>query len=373
MKELLISNTYRDLFAAVGEYAAKIGLNAWVVGGAVRDFYLHRPTQDIDLTFNGNQESVSVFCVKQWGGEKHKFSKFGTFNLSLQNGVKLDLARLRGETYVHPGALPVVCFTQDIKTDLFRRDFTINAWAVSISPDSFGKSADPYGARNDIDKKIIRVLHEKSFLDDPTRMLRAVRFAGRFGYRLAPKTDRLLREAVAKEYPLLISRERFSRELLKILQEENIKPIFELMREYDLLKFVYPAFAWQDTLLATQDVASRLGLLVLSLGANGEKFLRSLRVSKPLAHDISGAWRVYQQAQSPLHALTDFQTQLLKSFCPTLPELATAGCVVGGKDLHQLGLRGRDITDVLARVRRAQWEGKVTTRAGALEIAQKAL
>ena len=88
---------------------------------------------------------------------------------------------------------------------------------MSILPDSFGKSCDPYGAKKDIDKGLIRILHEKSFLDDPTRMFRAVRFAGRFGWRLAPKTEQLLKCGVQEEYPLLISRERFSHELIKIL------------------------------------------------------------------------------------------------------------------------------------------------------------
>lgn len=356
------------MLASIGAYAKKLGLRAWVVGGAVRDFYLQRPTQDIDLTFNGNQESVAGFCVKHWGGEKHKFSQFGTFNALLKNGIKLDLARLRGETYVHAGALPQVHFTQTIKEDLFRRDFTINAWALSILPDSFGKSFDPYGARKDIDKKFIRILHDKSFLDDPTRMFRAVRFAGRFGYRLAPKTAHLLREAVTGEYPLLISRERFSRELVKILQEKKVKEIFNLMQEYDLLKFAYPGLAWHESLSRTEDVNMRIGLLVLFLGDSGANFLRSLRLSKNLSQEILGAWHVWQEALSPLRRMTDFQKQLLCTFNPALPKFALERCFVGGQDLRDLGLCGRHISGVLNQVRRAQWDGKITTREEALAL-----
>ena len=369
----LIDKAHSEMLASIGAYAKKLGLHAWVVGGAVRDFYLKRPTEDIDLTFNGNQESVAGFCVKQWGGEKHKFSQFGTFNVILKNGIKLDLARLRGETYVHAGALPQVHFTQDIKEDLFRRDFTINAWALSILPESFGKSFDPYGARKDIDKNFIRILHDKSFLDDPTRMFRAVRFAGRFGYRLAPRTAQLLREAVEGEYPLLISRERFSRELVKILQEKNVKEIFNLMQEYDLLKFAYPGIVWHESLLRTEDVGMRLGLLVLLLGDSGANFLHSLRINKHLAQEILGAWRVWQEALSPLHKLTDFQKELIYTFNPSLPVFALDSCFVGGQDLRDLGLCGRHISGVLKEVRRAQWLGKVTTREDALQIVRRVL
>lgn len=367
MSELIIQN-HEEMLSRIGAYAQKLGIRAWVVGGAVRDFYLHRPTEDIDLTFDCNQESIAGFCVKQWGGEKHKFSRFGTFNALLRNGVKLDLARLRGETYPFPGVLPEVHFTDNIKEDLFRRDFTINAWALSILPDSFGKSVDPYGARKDIDKGFIRVLHDKSFLDDPTRMFRAVRFAGRFGYRLAPKTAQLLREAVKEEYPLLISRERFSRELIKILQEPRVKEIFELMQEYDLLKFAYPGMAWQEGLLRTEDADSRLGMLVLSLGDSGANFLRSLRVDKHISQNILGAWHVWQEYQSPSHRLNDFQKELLLLFKPSLPQKALETCFVSGQDLRDLGVCGRHISDILKQVRLAQWEGKITTREGALQF-----
>ena len=196
-----IPKQYKDQLYAIGAYASKLGLKAWVVGGAVRDFYLKKSTLDIDLAFDGNQESVAGFCVKQWGGGKRKFSQFGTFRVNLDNGLKLDMVRARKETYPYPGSLPVVSFSKEMKDDLFRRDFTTNAWCFSILPQNFGQPYDPFGARKDIDAGIVRILHDKSFLDDPTRMFRAVRFAGRFGWRLAPKTERLLREAVKDLLP----------------------------------------------------------------------------------------------------------------------------------------------------------------------------
>ena len=367
----IIPEKYHDLLLSIGTYAQKLGLRAWVVGGAVRDFYLGNDTVDIDLTFDGTQESVANFCLKMWGGVKRKFSKFGVYKVNLDNGIHLDLARLRYETYAFPGALPEVTFTKDIKQDLFRRDFTVNAWALSILPDCFGKSVDPYGARKDIDAGLIRVLHEKSFLDDPTRMYRGLRFAGRFGWKAAPKTKQLFLEADREQALLLISRERFSQEFLKVLAEEKIKPVFDYLIQFDLLKFAWPSLTWNDGLVQLTTQEERLGLLTCSLGENGEDFLRSLHVHKDLSHAIKGALRVEQERLTPLTPLTDFQLRILRTFFPHLPPKALEPCVLKGQDLKDLGIYGRNIAKLLVSVRKAQWEGKISTREEALHLIQK--
>ena len=367
----IIPEKYHDLLLSIGTYAQRLGLKAWVVGGAVRDFYLGRDTVDIDLTFDGTQESVANFCIKMWGGVKRKFSKFGTYKVNLDNGLHLDLARLRKETYAFPGALPEVTFTKDVKEDLFRRDFTINAWALSILPDEFGKSVDPYGAQKDIDAGLIRVLHKKSFFDDPTRMYRGVRFAGRFGWRAAPITKQLFLEADREQAPLLISRERFSQEFLKILGEENLKPIFDYLIQYDLLKFAWPSLTWHDGLLNVHGTNERLGFLVCTLGDNGEGFLRSLHVHKDVSHAIKEAWKVEQERMSPLSQLTEFQLHILRAFFPHLSPLALQPCVVKGLDLKAAGVYGRNISKLLVQIRKAQWEGKISTREEALALIGK--
>ncbi len=370
MKEI-IPQKYHEMLLSIGTYAQKLGLRAWVVGGAVRDFYIGRDTVDIDLIFDGTQESVANFCIKMWGGVKRKFSKFGTYKVNLNNGLRLDLARLRHETYALPGALPNVDFTKDIKQDLFRRDFTVNAWALSILPDSFGKSVDPYGAKKDIDAGLIRVLHTNSFFDDPTRMYRGVRFAGRFGWRAAPITKQLFLEADRQQAPLLVSRERFSQEFLKILAEERIKPIFDYLIEYDLLKFAWPSLKWHDGLLKVQGINERLGLLVCSLGHNGESFLNSLHVHRDVSHAIKEAWKVEQERMTPLTKLTDFQLHVLRTFFPHLPPMALQPCVVRGLDLKNAGVYGRNIANLLVKIRQAQWEGKITTREEAMKLIGK--
>ena len=362
---------YEEQLYAVGAYAHKLGLKVWVAGGAVRDFYLGRDTLDIDLSFDGNQESVAGFCVKQWGGGKRKFSRFCTFRVNMANGLKFDMVRARKETYPYPGALPEIEPTKDIKDDLFRRDFAVNSWCFSIHPATFGKPYDPFGAKKDIDAGLIRVLHEKSFLDDPTRLYRAVRFAGRFGWKLAPKTERLLMEAVKEEYPLLLSRERFSHEFLKVLKEEKICEIFQLMEKYDLLKFAWPGLHWHDALLRTSDVAERTGILVCLLGTSGEDFLRSLHLPKEFGQEIHGAWMIVEEQMSPLAPGSPLQAEIIKAVRPCLVPTALEPCFIRGRELKDMGFVGRKISLAHERVRRAQWEGKVTNHEEAVAFLKK--
>lgn len=364
----IIPEKYHDLLLSIGTYAQKLGLRAWVVGGAVRNFYLGYDTVDIDLTFDGNQESVANFCVKMWGGVKRKFSKFGIYKVNLDNGLHLDLARLRKETYAFPGALPEVTFTKEVKEDLFRRDFTVNAWALSILPDTFGKSVDPYGAQKDINAGLIRVLHERSFFDDPTRMLRGLRFAGRFGWKAAPKTKQLFLEADREQALVLISRERFSQEFLKVLAEEKIKAVFDYLIQFDLLKFAWPSLRWHDGLEKLSTPEERLGLLTCSLGDIGAEFLHSMHPQRDLSTLITGAWKVEQERICPLARLADFQLRILRIFFPGLPPQALEPCVLKGQDLKDLGVYGRNIAQLLLKVRRAQWEGKISTREEALKL-----
>ena len=366
----MIPDKYREQLYAVGAYASKLGLKAWVVGGAVRDFYLKKDTQDIDLAFSGNQESVAGFCVKQWGGDKHKFSRFFTYRVAMDNGLKFDMVRTRKETYPYPGSLPQV-EPSCIKDDLFRRDFTTNAWCCSINPDTFGQLYDPFGAQKDIQHGLVRILHDKSFLDDPTRMFRAVRFAGRFGWRLAPKTERLLREAVQGQYPLLVSRERFCHEFLKIMEEPRVKEIFALMEKYDLLKFAWPGLKWHECVLTTNNVMERVGILTCQLGESGEDFVKSLHLPTSFSSEILGAWKVFQEQLSPLAPLSVTKKRILQAVLADTPPSALEPCVMQGRDLKELGLAGRHIASTLLRIRKAQWEGQVKTKQAAQRLVEK--
>lgn len=160
----------------------------YLIGGAVRDLLLGRPRADVDLVVEGDAAALAA----RLGGAGAEHERFGTVKVEV-DGHELDIATARSETYPQPGALPVVAPARSIEEDLDRRDFTINAMAIPL--DGEPRLIDPRGGRADLERRLLRVLHERSFEDDPTRAVRAARYASRYGFTLEPETDRLLRRA----------------------------------------------------------------------------------------------------------------------------------------------------------------------------------
>ncbi len=366
----MIPKKHKVLLQTIGAYADKLGLKAWIVGGAVRDFYLGKDTQDLDLTFEGSPEAVAGFCVKKWGGEKKRFSQFNTYRVKLTGGLKLDLVQARKEFYPRPGALPQVT-PSDIKDDLFRRDFTANAWALSILPKNFGCSYDPFGAQEAIDKGVIKVLHSKSFCDDPTRLYRAVRFAGRFGWNMERGTKQLMRDAVREEYPLVLSRERIRQEFVKLLEEKKLRAVFSFMEKYDLAQFIYPGLKWNAAISKGEDSSVKLGICACLLADSGAEFLQHLHLPRETVHELMGAWTVYEQKQSPLSCLTPLQISVLRAVCPSLKPTALEPCFVKGGELREIGLSGRKISSNMERLCKLQWQGRITNKEQAMKHLEK--
>lgn len=197
----------------------------FLVGGAVRDLLLGRGRADIDLVVEGDAEALAT----RLGAEVIAHERFGTAKLTL-NGHEVDVARARAESYPHPGALPEVEPGADLAADLRRRDFTINAMAIPLQGEP--RLVDPYGGQADLATRQLRVLHEDSFVDDPTRAIRAARYAARFGLTLEAETLRLLRVTDFKT----ISRERRDAELLRLAGERTAPDGFSLLAEWGLVE-----------------------------------------------------------------------------------------------------------------------------------------
>jgi len=209
-----------NLLRGSGVCAEETGFYAYAVGGLVRDLFLQRDNLDVDVVIEGDGIAfASRFSV----GHNARFltyEKFGTANIVLPDGFKIDVATARTETYERPAALPLVT-PGSIKDDMLRRDFSINTLAVGLNPDRFGDLLDLFHAREDIKKRLIRVLHEKSFMDDPTRIFRAVRFEKRLGFRIEGATEKLIQDAVCAGLIERLSGYRISSELRLILKEKN--------------------------------------------------------------------------------------------------------------------------------------------------------
>ena len=192
----------------------------YLVGGAVRDLLLGAGSPDLDLAVEGNARAAARALAERLGGQAVEHERFGTATVRADR-LAVDLAQTRTETYPTPGALPVVAAAR-LPADLRRRDFTINAMAVALTGDELGHLHDPFEGRRDLDRRTVRVLHDGSFLDDPTRLLRAVRYETRLGFRMDPETERLAREAVRIGAPRTVSGQRIRDELLDLLAEVNV-------------------------------------------------------------------------------------------------------------------------------------------------------
>ena len=181
-----------------GELAVAAGSRAYLVGGVVRDLWLGRRCDDLDLVVEGDAAALARELASRLRGRLRLHSRFLTATVERAHAKNIDLGTARRETYPRPAALPHV-EVGDLEQDLLRRDFTINAMAVRLDPERFGELIDPAGGLADLRAARIRVLHDRSFIDDPTRGFRALRFAVRLGFHLSKRTARLLAHAVASD------------------------------------------------------------------------------------------------------------------------------------------------------------------------------
>ncbi len=222
----LLGPQQRAMFDAIREAAAGAGTPAYLVGGAVRDWLLQLPEiDDLDFVVEGDAIALAELLRQRLGGEVHAYPKFGTATWRL-NGVAVDLAMARRESYPRPAALPVV-EPSDLPTDLLRRDFTVNAMAMRL--DNF-RLIDPLGGQDDLRRGVMRVLHPRSFIDDPTRMLRGARYAARFKFELDPETRAALEAGLP--YVRVLSGERVKYDLELNFEDREPEGALILLREW---------------------------------------------------------------------------------------------------------------------------------------------
>ncbi len=231
-----------EVLHEIGAVAASLGFSAYVVGGFVRDLFLYRRDEDIDIVIEGDGIAFARRYTQISSARIHTHDKFGTAVIIYPDGFKIDVASARMEYYKFPAALPVVEMSS-IKLDLYRRDFTINTLAIQLNPDRFGLLIDFFNAQKDIKEKSVRVLHNLSFVEDPTRVFRAIRFEQRFGFVISRLTAGLIQNAVGMDFFRELSGRRMFNELQQILQEDHPAAAVARLNDFDLLKIIHPALA----------------------------------------------------------------------------------------------------------------------------------
>jgi tRNA nucleotidyltransferase (CCA-adding enzyme) len=270
---------YEALQTAI-EAAAAQGVPLYLVGGPVRDAYLRQPISDLDLVTDGDAWPVAERFAAATGGRLTKHERFRTavVEVASDDGVlPIDFVTARRETYAVPAALPDVT-PSTIDDDLARRDFTINTLALRFERDGSTTLLDPFGGKADIDRKRVRVLHDRSFTDDPTRILRAARFAARLGFEVEPETAALIEAAVRHAMIERTTPQRILHELWLLLDEPQPADALALLYGWGALPQLKLRWnpAWRDQFGAlSQTVADAdrrsvgWGVLVWPLDAAG--------------------------------------------------------------------------------------------------------
>lgn len=244
-----IDSSVLKIIRKIGRTADQRHVPAYVAGGIVRDILLGRKNLDVDVVVEGDAIRLAREMAAHFKARVKAYGQFGTATLELPQGIRVDFAGARQERYPHPGALPVVR-EGAWRDDLFRRDFAINAMAVRINQNHFGELIDEFGGLSDLKNGLIRVLHDQSFKDDPTRILRAVRFEQRFRFSIERKTLGLLRQAVEGKVMNAVKPPRYFVELKKMLGEEEPLRCLRRLDHLKVLRVIVPLKTIDWNLLA---------------------------------------------------------------------------------------------------------------------------
>jgi tRNA nucleotidyltransferase (CCA-adding enzyme) len=377
----------------------------YVVGGAVRDALLGYPSYDLDLVVEGDVAAFARRLAARLGGRVQTHDTFGTAEI-FYDGGEIDVATARTETYPQPAALPEVEFAT-LEEDLARRDFTINAIAASLSENDFGRLIDPHHGRADLAAGTIRVLHRGSFLDDPTRIFRAVRYENRLGFRMDEETEALARTALEQSIAQHLSAERLRDELELLLDEDEIVHTIERLGDLDAARAFHTTVLTDTATVELAErivaVAEELGVEVprwrlrlavlfrktpprelrealdsLSIPRRDEQAIADAVVHGPrLAEELQGSpdpVEVVAQVErlapdAPLMALALAEVQALRDW---FTRLRSVRLEITGTDLAELGLaESPRVGEVLAELRRRKLRGDLDGRESELAAARE--
>lgn len=392
--------------------ARELGFSLYLVGGFVRDLLIGQANLDLDLVVEGDAIALAQRLAEKFGGRVHTHARFGTAKWLLPPPARrpgaeehaaagnarplnnLDFATARMEFYEYPSALPEV-ERSSIKMDLHRRDFTINAMALCLDPDRYGALLDPYGGEQDLHRGLVRVLHNLSFIEDPTRILRAVRFEQRLGYQIEARTAQLIDDA--REMLARVSGERLRHELDLIFAEAQPEQALTRLQTLGVLEKIQSSLKAEAWLAAkyralreslTPTPLLYLGVLTWPLKTSEVRQLaRRLRLPKREAEVLQQvvALRLLErQLHAPalppsrvVELVERFDDAALAVFVIATDAERARGYVdrfratwrrvhplLTGEDLKELGLPpGPIYREILARLRAGRLDGKITTRA----------
>jgi tRNA nucleotidyltransferase (CCA-adding enzyme) len=418
-KEMLkkrLSSKVMSLLKSVSEVSKQRSEEVFLVGGIVRDLILGFSNQDVDLVVLGDGIEFAKTLATICGGHISAHQRFGTAVMVMPDGFHVDIVSARKESYDKPGALPTVQLGS-LRADLYRRDFTINTLAINLTEGKFGQLVDYFGGIKDINNSTVRILHGLSFMDDPTRLLRAARFAARFNFSFSDGTKQALNTAIEKNMFSRISGKRIHQELVQILENSRPLATLELMDKlgilgalhrkvkldrftFELLSKLYDTISWfkidfpdekptvfllyymvifeKLTTTERKAVGKRLHLRTQQLKTfsvykkqvktivHAAKQLKLSRISKltNMMDNLSIESVLFLHAFANDELLKSDTAEYLRHYRSVRPS-------VSGKDLLAIGIaEGPIYTDILKRLRNQLLDGKLSSRAEQIEYAR---
>jgi tRNA nucleotidyltransferase (CCA-adding enzyme) len=409
-ERLLAIESLQEVFEAVQTVSEPFE-GVYLVGGAVRDVLMGEPNFDVDIAVEGDGIALGQALARELGGRVVPHEKFGTAIVLYGNGGRVDVATARTEFYDHPGALPTV-EQASIRQDLYRRDFTINAMAVSLKGADFGRLVDYFGGHRDLAGGVVRVLHNLSFIDDPTRIFRAVRYETRYGFRMDAHTFGLAKACVEMDLVGELSSARVRDELQALLSEERVGDSVGRMAELGIDRAIHPHLAADEEAVrlieaidslreayAPEAPAWRLRLAVLARRLSSTEVLdwaERLKLRRrdaeriadavavaPRLRDLVGATKepaaLWQRVaphdpDGALLALATSKGRARKRLERYFEELRDVTLEISGGDLAELGLgESPQVGAVLEELRRRKLNGELDGRAAEIEAAKELL
>lgn len=372
----MVKKRKRSVLSKVIDFFLNSQYPAYLVGGVVRDFILNRRTNDIDITVEGNAIKAGYELNRILKGRIEIHKDFNTATITLGD-KKIDIAMARKEEYPKPGSLPVVS-PSDIYDDLKRRDFTINAIALKLSKTDF-VVLDPFKGYNDIKHRIIRILHNKSFVDDPTRIFRALRYKNRLNFALSNDTEELLVDAVSKKMINNVSGQRILNELRLIFSERCYYEIVKDLYIYGIFNFDIER-ANKLKMISEMRYYYFLSLLDIEYPLSNEErgIVRDFKILNLFIDDLSQV-----DTNSGLYdILNRFDDRVVKTIPELFPEfknkvkkylsLKKIKPFIDGEDLKTLNIKPGSVFKIILKgIYRMQLDGYIKSKKQALEVAKK--
>lgn len=245
-----------ELLALIGELGNERREKVFLVGGIVRDLIIGAPNIDVDIVVEGSAPELAMDLAKKLGAKIRTHETFQTATVFIPKSYKLDFASTRTEFYAYPAALPTI-ESAKLREDLYRRDFTVNAMAISLNPKDFGQLVDYFCGYSDLQDGLIRVLHNLSFVEDPTRIIRALRFAIKFGWQIEDETYGFMERAIKEERLQDVSPIRLWNELKNILLEDEPVPILKELNTLGIDKQLFFGLGWSKEILTALDISAK--------------------------------------------------------------------------------------------------------------------